>query len=705
MRIFVIVFSILFINPLFLWSQSKKEQERKAHQFFKEKQFTEASKLYEQIWESKGLGNAQLIEAAQCFLKENKSELVFEALDRVKNNGRLNKEQILMVAQFHHQMNNFYEAARWYKNYLSNIKKSDEIRIFMEQEVLRCLAGEDLKKLASTSIVEPLGSTINTEEDEFAPIPSVNFSNKYYFSSYRNLDSPFSNSKDKKKAFLYSISDENGIWTSTQNLGPNFVSPKNEKILDIIQNGNGILGLRWIDGGSGELVVHFSSGINENADIWNKLPLDLEFGDQDLSVFQDSIIIFSSKRLGGYGGYDLYLSVNRNGLWSEPMNLGKEINTPFNEISPFIAKDGLTIYFSSDNLQSIGGYDIFKIRYRPESNSWSNKENIGIPINSAGNDSEFRLNRQGTSAVFSSDRWNQNKGGKDIYIAYFKDEVIEQVYEEAGTLLPLLLTESKLNDTEVKFVKADSIQVIPTYSIDILNAEEDNFLANQQNEIRLLEVLKLLKKYSDIKLILIGHLNQSSNENINLFYSVKKSEQVMNYLLANGIDKLRLTAMGCGSGFPLCKSEAAQVNSSYAKLINNRIEFKFVPAKNKNFKIEFQIPKINNEIKLFSVGHFEQITEGIRYSILYGESTQLLNKELVSDEQTRFVVLRNGKYYYYQGIFKDFKSTENFIQKNNLEEAATIHAFYNGEYLDQKDLIQFVGSFPDLILLMNYYKN
>src|SRR6185503_3374749 len=82
-------------------------------------------------------------------------------------------------------------------------------------------------------------------------------------------------------------------------------------------------------------------------------------GGTDLIFFNDSICLFSSDRTGGFGGYDLYISTRHNGIWSEAVNLGPTINSFYNERYPFLTKNGQTLFFSSDNLESIGGYDVF----------------------------------------------------------------------------------------------------------------------------------------------------------------------------------------------------------------------------------------------------------------------------------------------------------------------------------------------------------
>ena len=123
---------------------------------------------------------------------------------------------------------------------------------------------------------------------------------------------------------------------------------------------------------------------------------------------------FSSNREGGFGGRDIYRMVKLpNGEWSEPMNLGPEINGPWDEDSPFIAVDNKTLYFASNGEKSMGGFDIF-ISVRDENNNWSNPINLGTPLNSTGDDLYYTTTMDGLTGYLTSFR-KDGVGEKDIY--------------------------------------------------------------------------------------------------------------------------------------------------------------------------------------------------------------------------------------------------------------------------------------------------
>ncbi len=119
---------------------------------------------------------------------------------------------------------------------------------------------------------------------------------------------------------------------------------------------------------------------------------------------------FASNMPGGFGGFDLYVSHrDASNQWSTPQNLGAVINTPGNEISPFVAKDKL--FFSSDWHPGFGGFDVFATHM--SGIGWTSIENLGSCVNSTRDEYHFILDNQGI-AYFTSNR-SGGKGGEDIY--------------------------------------------------------------------------------------------------------------------------------------------------------------------------------------------------------------------------------------------------------------------------------------------------
>ena len=128
---------------------------------------------------------------------------------------------------------------------------------------------------------------------------------------------------------------------------------------------------------------------------------------------EGSSIIFASNRIGGNGKFDLYISHKERGTWSYPENLGDIINSPGNEITPFV--QGNKLYFSSDYHMGIGGYDVFEVSIY-EDGTFGSVTNLGKGVNSPMDDYYYVVDASSDLAYFSSNRLG-GKGSEDIYIA------------------------------------------------------------------------------------------------------------------------------------------------------------------------------------------------------------------------------------------------------------------------------------------------
>lgn len=125
-----------------------------------------------------------------------------------------------------------------------------------------------------------------------------------------------------------------------------------------------------------------------------------------------NIMVFSSNRPGGKGGYDLYVSRKTGGQWSQPMNFGGRINTPGNEFFPFFHQSQ-TLFFASDGYKGYGGIDLYMVKGN-EDGSWAEVVNLGEPFNSESDDFGLILSPKGKKGYFSSNRQG-GVGGDDIY--------------------------------------------------------------------------------------------------------------------------------------------------------------------------------------------------------------------------------------------------------------------------------------------------
>ncbi len=176
----------------------------------------------------------------------------------------------------------------------------------------------------------------------------------------------------------------------------------------------------------------FSAMLMDNA-YWTEGQSALPFNSYKYSVMHPSVsadgdrMVFASNMPGGMGGTDLYLTYrDKQGYWVGPYNMGPEVNTADNELFPFYG-DSTTIYFSSSGHPGMGKQDIFKTTYDPEY-GWTAVENMGVPLNSIGDDICYAEMPNTGKGLFVSDRIN-GTGKADIY-AFAKLQPLELEYDE-----------------------------------------------------------------------------------------------------------------------------------------------------------------------------------------------------------------------------------------------------------------------------------
>ncbi|HKC68974.1 MAG TPA: carboxypeptidase regulatory-like domain-containing protein, partial [Bacteroidia bacterium] len=146
-------------------------------------------------------------------------------------------------------------------------------------------------------------------------------------------------------------------------------------------------------------------------------------------------LYFTSERKGGFGNSDIWMSVRKTKTeWDTPVNLGAEINSPYDEAGLFLAPDGKTLFFCSNGPNSMGSYDIF--RTVCTDGKWSKPENLGYPINTTKRDGPLVLGADTRYAYFSSDRLG-GFGENDIYKIDLQDyALLEKDFkkQQAATL-------------------------------------------------------------------------------------------------------------------------------------------------------------------------------------------------------------------------------------------------------------------------------
>lgn len=205
-----------------------------------------------------------------------------------------------------------------------------------------------------------------------------------------------------------------GSLKDDENVGPMTYAPKSRMCAytqNTFVNGHSFIGEDDVDMSIYIAEVDFNGDFKDSKPFtYNELGYSTGF--PCLSFEGGTAMYFSSNRPGGLGGFDVYVTYLREGEWSYPENLGENVNTSGNEITPFF--DGENLMFASDYHQGLGGYDIFSTKAK--NGKWSYPENMGRGVNSPADDYFPSKSNVNSDVYFSSNRLG-GRGKDDIYIA------------------------------------------------------------------------------------------------------------------------------------------------------------------------------------------------------------------------------------------------------------------------------------------------
>lgn len=346
------------------------------------------------------------------------------------------------LGKIYHTQQQFIKAVDQYKNYLRLLRPDHANRAMVIQEIKRCDNGIRYRFREVQTVVENMGKQVNTSYDEFAPILSPNRSSQLYFTAIkagntggmRNKNTQLDETYGQYLSDMFKTKLTGGQWQTAQPLHYLLNTPQHEQLIGFSNHGNVMLYYKGWTWENGEI---FADTFQQEAQRSLKTtpfsgPARGNQGEQNFFLYDDTLLIFASRRPGGYGGYDLYKSVfkpgsansqagrvGKNSFWTAPENLGPTINSAFDETTPFLSRNGQTLYFSTnDSQKSVGGLDIVRSVYLKEAARWSTPENLGFPVNSPADDAHFILAKDGFTAFFSSSR-KDGFGERDLYVAYF----------------------------------------------------------------------------------------------------------------------------------------------------------------------------------------------------------------------------------------------------------------------------------------------
>lgn len=724
-KVFFFVLIFLFGSaPVVTGQQSAKKLKAAAEEYFKRNKFPEAYNLYSKYARLKTPDASTMLKIGMSAYHSNRLQESIGYMESIiENEKKVDKHVYYTMARAYHQQRNYKKAIQSYKKYLAVTKLDDSFRESIKDNILRCANGLNLSYVDEKAIVENMGDNVNSAEDDLGPVLSPNHNNKLYFSSAREgatggkrntagyIDDRYGNYSTD----IYSSIIINGEWTSTTPLPSLINSVRNEILMDFNDNGMVLYYYKGLNRSGGDILIDsFSMDQNKLNPPMLDSPANPRKGDGHLYFFNDSLLLFSGYRPEGVGGKDLYVTTRKDGYWTVPRNLGLEINSPYDEISPFLSKDGRTLYFSSNNPRSIGGMDIYRARYNDGKQNWEAPENMAYPINSASDDQDFRLGPDGLEAYFASNR-KEGLGGFDLYTAYFKNKL----YEQTVTSNPLVFTQvpafrQKQQMAGVIFEAPDGQPAtsypstvnfpeaaITTVEINPLNYRDDDDILNQNNSERLNEIIQLMNEYPQVKILLTAHSDASDPLEFDLFFSIKRAEKIAKYLTDNGINAANIYLKGVGASYPAAMQETEQGPSMAAKKLNRRIDLEIFNTAGLPLKVNNNGPVVSKFMKDDRGTRYNQAIKGLSYKVQIAALAQRYKGDALINYQDALIesTFNNKNYQYTVGLFQNFSAADRLrkeLEINGITDAFVV-PYINGVRASKGDSRIYAAAYPDLL--------
>lgn len=184
-------------------------------------------------------------------------------------------------------------------------------------------------------------------------------------------------------------------------------------------------------------------------------------------------LYFMSERPGGFGQGDIYVSAKiGKAEWGQPVNLGKVINTKYDEGGLSMAPDGKTLFFSSNGDGSMGSYDIFKT-VMTDSGKWSSPVNLGYPINSVSTDVSFTISADCKNAYFASNR-KGGLGGRDIYMVDLSQYPLLAADSTKGAPTGMSILRGKVTNQKGKEIEQAEVIISDSVGTKVANLKTNS---------------------------------------------------------------------------------------------------------------------------------------------------------------------------------------------------------------------------------------
>lgn len=438
------------------------QDQRSADNYFDEQNFEAALDEYLMLLEDEPDNQEYNYRVAICYLNTNIDRAkAVDFLEEYTNQDKFDYNALYLLGRAYHFAYKFDKAIEKYQEFLE-IGKGTAFNIEnAPKQIEYCENAKELIKFPVDVTFENLGTNINSLFPDYYPFVPIDES--FIFFNTRRDDGSELLPNGAFHSNIYHAKVKDGKYSEAKPITDKINSPDgDEEIVGMSADGT-------------KLLLYFDNKL-AYGDIYSAEFVEGEFTEpvkigKTLNSRHTEIaasitnsgdaIYFASDRPGGYGGVDIYVTRKLpNGEWGPAQNLGPSINTAEDEDFPNISPDGKTLYFSSKGHTSMGGYDIFKATWNSEKRRFSGIQNLGFPINTPEDNMNFRVSENGRYGYISAVR-AKGHGDLDIYRVTFND--IETEYTVITGHITSSDTTMNVNDVFLSITDLDTDMIYGDY--------------------------------------------------------------------------------------------------------------------------------------------------------------------------------------------------------------------------------------------------
>lgn len=431
-----------------------------ANKLYQSKLYSQAIPIYKGVLKKDSNNVDVLSNLGDCYRLTNNTQGQLMCYGRLVRSGKAEDVHKLYYGQALMETGRYDEA----KKYMDEAKNDERGAAFSS-------AISNMQKFSKNADAYKIDTvSFNSEFNDFSAIPFEN--NQVIFTSSRGKTSWISYKHgwtDNNYYHMYITQKNDGKYEKPEVFMEEFSTKFNDGPFSISKDGKTLFFTRNSTGKKGKSLdgaqkLHIYQATVDNGNITSLMELKLnnkEFNCAHPAISADGkTLYFASDMGGGQGGMDIwYCKLGPDGSWGTPLNMGNKVNTPGNEIFPFITPDNL-LYFSSDGREGIGGLDVFETKIKDY--KAGKVYNMGKPVNSEFDDFAYNVYDDGKKAFLSS---NRKHGGMD-----------DDIYA-----VDILRKVARGKTVNFKITDSESQEPLPAVKIK-LNA--DSFMTNEKGEFQ-----------------------------------------------------------------------------------------------------------------------------------------------------------------------------------------------------------------------------